>query len=122
MKNISFALTESQFLDGTKDVTRRLGWQTVKPGQRLMACQKCQGLRPGETIVRLGEIEILSVRRETLNCMIVRPRYGKIEAAREGFPHLTGAEFVALFIRHMRVEPTKIITRLEFRRISPANS
>lgn len=40
------------------------------------------------------------------------------EAAREGFPHLTGAEFVALFIRHMRVEPTKIITRLEFRRIS----
>jgi hypothetical protein len=69
MRNISFSFTEEQFLDGSKDVTRRLGWANLKPGQRLMGCQKCQGIKPGEKIVRLGEIEVVSVRREPLQSM-----------------------------------------------------
>ena len=32
MRNISFSLTEEQFLNGSKDVTRRLGWLFLKPG------------------------------------------------------------------------------------------
>ncbi len=47
MKNISFALTTKQFLDGSKTVTRRLGWANLKPGEILMACEKCMGLGPG---------------------------------------------------------------------------
>jgi capsid protein len=50
MRNISFSMTESQFLDGSKDVTRRLGWLTLQAGDHLMACRKCQGLKPGEKI------------------------------------------------------------------------
>lgn len=123
MRNISFSLTERQFLDGSKDVTRRLGWTFLKPGDRLMACRKCMGLRPGEKIVRLGEIEVVSVRREPLNFMCYsgsiddRRAYGDAEATREGFPNLVGFEFVDMFCRHMRCQPSTIITRIEFRRI-----
>lgn len=56
MRNISFSLTEEQFLDDSKSVTRRLGCAFLKPGDRLMACRKCMGLKMGEKIVRLGEI------------------------------------------------------------------
>lgn len=64
MRNMSFALTTDQFLAGTKTVTRRLGWKFLKPGDRVMACEKCMGLRKGEKIRRLGEIEIVSVKRD----------------------------------------------------------
>lgn len=127
MRNISFSLTEEQFLDGTKDVTRRLGWKFLKPGDRLMACRKCMGLKPGEKIVRLGEIEVVSVRLEPLNRMSCVAEianreigYGKTEAIREGFPHLTGDQFVTMFRRHMNVrDPRTIITRIEFKHVRP---
>lgn len=127
MRNISFSLTAEQFLDGTKDVTRRLGWKFLKPGDRLMGCRKCMGLKPGETIVRLGEIEIVSVRFEPLNRMSCHSEfarkeigYGKSEAIREGFPDLSGDEFVTMFCRHMSVRrPDQIITRIEFRHFLP---
>ncbi len=125
MRNISFSLTERQFLDGTKDVTRRLGWLNLKPGDRLMACRKCMGLKPGEQIVRLGEIEVVRVRREPLNRMarfseIANKEigYGATEAIREGFPDMSGDEFVTMFRRHMKVrDPRQIITRIEFKRV-----
>ena len=117
MRNISFSLTEEQFMNGSKDVTRRLGWASLKPGDRLMACRKCMGLKPGEKIVRLGEIEVVSVRREKLHCMIVDPDYGEAEAIREGFPHLSGRGFVEMFRAHMRVPTDGIVTRIEFRHV-----
>jgi hypothetical protein len=119
MRNISFSLTEQQFLHGTKDVTRRIGWAKLKPGYRLMACRKCMGLKPGENIVRLGEIEVFSIRREPLNRMSANAAYGRAEAIREGFPEMTGAQFVEMFRRHMSVhDPRQIVTRIQFRRIS----
>lgn len=36
-RNISFSLTEPQFLDGTKDVTRRMGWKSLQAGVELVA-------------------------------------------------------------------------------------
>lgn len=117
MRNISFSLTEKQFLDGSKDVTRRLGWKFLKPGDRLMACRKCMGLKPGEKIVRLGEIEVVSVRYESLKCMTANAAYGLDEAAREGFPQMTGGQFVEMFCRHMAARPETVITRIEFRRV-----
>jgi hypothetical protein len=62
-RNISFSMTEPQFLDGSKDVTRRMGWLRIKPGDVLNACRKCMGLKPGEKIVRLGQIVVVSVTR-----------------------------------------------------------
>jgi len=118
MRNISFSLTEAQFLDGSKDVTRRLGWKFLKPGHRLMGCRKCMGLKPGEQIVRLGEIEIVSVSFEPLSFMVQFPTYGAAEARREGFPEMTGQQFVEMFCRHMAASPETTITRIEFRHIS----
>ena len=117
MRNISFSLTERQFLDESKDVTRRLGWKFLKPGDRLMACRKCMGLKPGESIVRLGEIEVVSVRFEKLRLMIDHPLYGRSEAIREGFPKMTGGQFVEMFTSHMKASPETIVTRIEFERI-----
>lgn len=118
MRNISFALTEPQFLDFTKDVTRRLGWLFLRPGDHLMACRKCQGIKPGESIVKLGEIRVISVQREPLNRMSADASYGHAEAIREGFPHLTGGQFVEMFCASMKCQPSTIITRIEFAHIS----
>lgn len=115
MRNISFKLTTDQFRQRTKTVTRRLGWLHVQPGDRLMGCEKCQGLKRGEPIVRLGEIELVTVRRESLLTMSADREYGAVEARREGFPGMSGAEFVRMFCKHMGCDPTTTVTRLEFR-------
>lgn len=113
MRSISFALTTEQFLNGTKDVTRRLGWANLKPGTRLMGCRKCMGLKPGEALERLRVIEVVSVRREPLEDI---GTYAA-DCRREGFPDLTPLEFVQMFCRHMQREPETIVTRIEFRHL-----
>lgn len=111
MRSISFALTTAQFLDGSKTVTRRLGWQHLKPGTRLRAVKKAMGLKKGEHPEVLGEIEVLDVRRESLAC--VRDE----ETAAEGFPGMTGAEFREMFARHMGCSIHSDVTRIEFRKV-----
>jgi hypothetical protein len=117
MKNISFALTKAQFRDRTKTVTRRLGWASLKPGERLMGCEKCQGLGKGGKIVRMGEIEVVSVRSEPLNLMAKDRAYGLIEVEREGFPDWTPEQFVALFCKANKTTPEQMVTRIEFRHV-----
>jgi hypothetical protein len=122
MRNISFALTTRQFIDGTKDVTRRMGWAALGPGQLLCAVKKGMGLRPGEKIERLGKIEIISVRREPLIRMTEDVVYGLSECIREGFPpphrYSWPSEFVSFFCAsHKGCTPDSIVTRIEFRKI-----
>ena len=109
MRNMSFMLTERQLRDGTKDVTRRLGWRRLRPGDRVRAVRKAMGLRKGEHVQPLGVIEIFSVRRERLDAITAD------ECRREGFPELTPAEFVEFFCRHMGCEPDTVVNRIEFR-------
>ena len=71
---MSVAFTEHAVRDRSKTVTRRLGWLFTKPGDRLTLCRKVMGRRKGEPLVRIAEVEIVSVRRER-GC----------EAARVGF-------------------------------------
>lgn len=111
MRMMSFALTMPQFRDGTKDVTRRLGWTFLRPGMRLRAVVRGMGLKRGEHPEPLGDIEVVSVRRETLGS--IRP----LDCRREGFGHLSPEQFVAMFCRHMRCTPATVVTRIEFRRI-----
>jgi hypothetical protein len=112
MRNMSFALTKPQFLDGTKDVTRRLGWRTARPGQTLCAVEKGMGLKKGEKVVRLGTIELLNVNREPLS--IITPD----DVRREGFPDLSPREFVEMFCDHNNCTPRTLITRIVFRRLT----
>ena len=112
-RNMSFSLTTEQIRNRTKTVTRRLGWKHLSPGEIVNACVKCQGLKPGETIERLAEVRVISVRRESLEELMFTS-YGKEEAAKEGFPGMTGHEFVEMFCDHMRVTPPTEVTRIEF--------
>lgn len=118
MKRMSFALTEPQYLDGSKTVTRRLGWWDKKadvprlePGERFMGVRKGMGLKKGERQVELGPSVCVDSRRERLDA--ITPE----DVISEGFPDMTPAEFVAMFCAANRCQPDTVITRIEFRRV-----
>jgi hypothetical protein len=108
MRLMSFALTEAPFIAGTKDVTRRLGWLHAEAGDHVCGVRKTMGLQPGEAVERWRVIEFVNVRREPLSLVDDR------EAAREGFPDLTGPQFIEFFISEQGGTPATILTRLEF--------
>jgi hypothetical protein len=110
---MSFALTTEQFRNRTKTVTRRKGWKFLKPGDVVMGCVKCQGIKKG-TLERLGPIRIVSVGRERLNAVLSDPTYGRIEATLEGFCDMHPIHFVEMFCHHMGGDAWQDVTRIEF--------
>lgn len=116
---MSVALTEDAVRERRKTVTRRLGWQFLKPGDRLTLVRKAMGRkrRDGtvEPLVRLAEVEVVDVNREPL-CAVAGPSdLGATEVEREGFPGKDGAWFVEFFREHMRCGPMTEVTRIEWR-------
>lgn len=113
MRRMSFALTEAQLLDGSKTVTRRLGWRNLKPGDVLLAVDKCMGLRKGQKSRILDHIRVLSVMLEPLSDVTYT------ECALEGFPEMTPAEFVEMFCAaHAgKCTPSTEVTRIRFARV-----
>ena len=103
-------MTEAAFLDGSKDVTRRLGWKNLKPGTELLAVNKCMGLRKGESARIFGAIQVLSVRRERLYTITAD------DVHREGYPDFSPGEFVDHFCDALRCPPDTVVTRIEFKR------
>lgn len=108
MRNMSFMLTTEQIKNRTKTVTRRLGWRNLKAGQLVRACRKCMGLKKGEKIEQLSIIRIVSVRPEFLSFVTDE------EAKKEGFPNMSGLEFIDFFCEKMDCHKNKIVTRIEF--------
>ncbi len=111
MRNMSFRMTVQQVKDETKDVTRRISWWFLKPGDRVQAVVKGMGLKKGEKIQKLKVIEIVSTRKEIL-CTIT-----KNDCIREGFPDLTPCEFVKMLCDHSGVLPSITVNRIEFKYI-----
>lgn len=74
------------------------------------------GLAKGEKIERICQLRVVSIRRESLRKMIDEPNYGNFEAVREGFPDMTGAQFVMMFCDSMRPSAgvETVVTRIEF--------
>lgn len=107
-RNISFAMTVPQFIDRSKDVTRRLGWDYLVPGELLWGVEKCMGLKLGEQVRRLGLIEIVSTRAEPLSAISAD------DVAREGFPGWSPEQFVELFCRGSNVDAETIVNRIEY--------
>ena len=118
MRNMSFALTTTQIRNREKTVTRRVGWQFLKPGDLIRAVEKCQGLKKGERVKPLAVLRITSVRRESLNRVAHDVAYGFEEVAKEGFadhPRLRWpSEFVEFFVSTHRCQRTDDVTRIEF--------
>jgi hypothetical protein len=80
------------------------------PGDRLTLCQKVMGRKKDEPLIRIVDVEVVSVRREPL--WDITPE----DVAREGFPdwHLT--RFVEFFCdSHKGCTPSSDVTRIEWR-------
>ena len=113
-RNISFALTTAQLRAHTKTVTRRNGWKFLKAGDRLTAVVKSRGLKRGEHPEKIAQLQVLSVRRERLDAMILQPGYGAAEVIAEGFPDMPPQDFVAMFCKSHDCRPHDEVTRIEF--------
>jgi len=109
MRNMSFSLTTDQMERREKDITRRLGWRFLRPGDVFCAVEKAMGLKRGEKVKRIGLCRVVSVGLQPL---------GAIDAAdvlREGFPGYSPVQFVAMFCRMSRgVTPETEVNRIEF--------
>jgi hypothetical protein len=110
---MSFSMTTQAVRDGTKTVTRRLGWWGLQPGTLLQAVEKAQGLKKGEHVKPLGVIRVVSVCREPLYA-IVTDRDGDTEAEREGFPKLNGEGFITMFVKANGCTAGTWVNRIEF--------
>lgn len=105
---MSVSLTEQAVVERRKTVTRRLGWLFLKPGDTLTLCRKVMGRKPGEPIVRLAEVRVVSVRREPLW------KITDDDVTLEGFYPASALWFVDFFCEEMRVLPTTLVTRIEW--------
>jgi hypothetical protein len=110
MRLMSVALTEPSVRDRSKTVTRRMGWLMLKPGDQLTLCRKVMGRRKGEPLVRIVNVEVVSVRREVLDAI----NYN--ECAREGLPHMSPDKFIRFFCNtHKGCTPQSLVTRIEWK-------
>ena len=109
MRSMSFSMTRRQLLDGSKTVTRRLGWRNLCAGAHVKAVHKAMGLKKGERQTVFGTCEILSVRRERLDTIT------DADVHAEGFPERDSRWFVSHFCDSMRCQPDAEVTRIEFR-------
>lgn len=120
---MSVSFTEQAVVERHKTVTRRKGWWTdkagrrlLKPGDRLTLCRKVMGRKPGEPLVRICDVEVVSVRREWLFELLTGSTYGGREVVREGFPGMDPAEFVhRFFVVAQGMSLDAEITRIEWR-------
>ena len=112
MRNMSFALMTEQFSARTKTVTRRLGWQFLRPGDYVRGVRKAMGLKKGEAIESLGVIRIVKVSREELRA--ITPE----DVVKEGFPDWTPERFVMMLLAHYpKIGRGTIFTRIEFEHV-----
>lgn len=102
-------MTTDQVKAREKDVTRRFGWWFLKAGDRLNGVKKAMGLKKGEKIERLCEIEVVSVRAEPLSAIT------QDDVRREGFPDWTPEQFIQMLVDHYKIDPAETCNRIEFR-------
>lgn len=106
---MSVSMTEQPVLDRIKNVTRRAGWLHAKPGDRVFLVRKAMGRKPGEPVVRLAEVEFLSVRREPLGDIT------QDDVTREGFPGMDRADFInRFFVEAQGIYPHHLVTRIQW--------
>lgn len=87
-------MTTKQMYAREKTHTIRDGWWDLKPGDVLMAVEKCQGLKKGEKIVPICPIRIVKTRRSNLY------HVSKALCVREGFPNLSPVGFAEMLMQH----------------------
>jgi hypothetical protein len=113
---MSVAFTEAAVRERRKTVTRRKGWLMLKPGDRLTLCRKVLGRKKGEPLVRVADVEVVSVRREHLHAMTIDRAYGESEVALEGCAPMSPEDFVYHYFEWRQKIPRNTeVTRIEWR-------
>ena len=107
-RNMNFMLTTQQVRNRTQTVTRRTGWDFLKPGDIVNAVEKGMGLKKGEKIKHICKIRIKSTYWEALF------RITKEECNKEGFPEMSPDDFIDMFIHHNKVWAMCPVNRIEF--------
>jgi len=110
MRNMAFQFTTEQIRARSKTVTRRPGWEFLKPGELVQAVDKAMGLRKGERMEKLAVIRIVKTRREPVAAIMEYPD----DAALEGYPKLSAREFAARFCALTGSSLSTMVTRIEF--------
>ena len=108
---MSFALTIEQFRGGTKTVTRRQGWKFLKKGDIVMGVEKGMGIKKGEKVKELHQIEILSIYPERIELISVE------DVVSEGFPDGDQDAFIRLYCKANKVQPHSFCNRIEFKHL-----
>jgi hypothetical protein len=110
---MSVALTEQAVRERRKTVTRRLGWDRLRPGDRLTLVRKSMGRRRRdgtvEPLVRIADVEVVHV------CRLPLDQIADVDVIREGFDHGDTERFIAMFCHAMRCTPKATVTRIEWR-------
>ena len=109
MRNMSFSMTTEQVRNKTKTVTRRFGWWSLKPGTKLWAIEKGQGLKKGQKVKRICKIEVVSVREE------MPKEITYTDCILEGFPALETDEFVRMLCKSSGRSQYDAVNRIEFK-------
>lgn len=124
---MSVSFTEQAVVERRKTVTRRKGWwldkagrHLLKPGDHLTLCRKVMGRKPGEPLVRICEVEVISVRREKLRRLTDDLDYGcaetRLEGMRAGDAEVFPSVFIdRFFVRAQGMTPDTDVTRIEWR-------
>jgi hypothetical protein len=110
MRNMAFSMTTPQMYAEIKDLTHRIGWWNLKPGDVLMAVEKGMGLKKGERVVRIYPIEIISTRPEPIGDI------SQQDVVWEGFPDKSVEWFIDFFCRGHKCTPDTITNRIKFRK------
>ena len=132
MRNLSFFLTTWQIRQRVKTVTRRIGPRSaaLKPGDRIQAVERTQGMKRGERVTPLAVLVVTEVRPEQLGLLLhAGPGVQREELRREGLlgepdhrgqPIDTWADFITFFRQtHPSCTPDTIVTRIAFRYEDP---
>lgn len=112
-RHMSFAKTIDQVRAGTKTVTRRRSWTTLRPGDIFCAVEKAMGLKSGEHVKRLGLFQVVDVYQLPLDAI------DPTDVVREGFPEMSPAQFVDFFCDQFGGARQQIVTRIEFAPYEP---
>jgi hypothetical protein len=96
----------------TKTVTRRMGWDSLKAGDKILAVEKGMGLKKGEKSIPIYPIVIVSVKKEPLNKVTLK------EVELEGFDGQSIDWFIDMFCKsHKGCTPTSVVSRIEFKEV-----
>jgi hypothetical protein len=109
MKRMSFALTTEQIKNKTKTVTRRLGWDDLRPGDLIQPVVKCMGLKKGENQELIGgPIRVVAISSQRLYQISFE------DVRHEGFPQLSQEGFIDMFCKANNCDRNTRVNRIEF--------